>query len=123
LAAVWHTLSFNRRDAKRPLLGTPRLGDEHPPRGPGTVALLPELLLELVEERLDPALLDLGDRDAVNPGSTPVLPHLLPRPLQHIPAMDAIPQRVEASARRPLGRQVQLDLEFSNLVLLGGVVP
>lgn len=34
--------------------------------------------------------------------------------------MDAIPQRVETSGRRPLGRQVQLDLEFSNLVV--GVV-
>ena len=33
----------------------------------------------------------------------------LPRPLQHIPAMDAIPDRVEPPARRPLGRQIQLD--------------
>jgi hypothetical protein len=59
-----------------------------------------------------------GDRDAVNPGRTTVGPHLLPRPVKDIPAMDAIPQRIEASLPRPLGRQVQLDLEFSDFVFL-----
>jgi hypothetical protein len=37
--------------------------------------------------------------------------------------MDAIPERVKASRRRPLGRQVQLDLEFSDFVLPGVVGP
>jgi hypothetical protein len=89
----------------------------------GAIALFSELVPQLIEERLDPVLLNLGDRDAVNPGGAAVLPHLLPRSLQHIPAMDAVPERVEASIRRPLGRQVQLDLEFSDLVLLGVVGP
>jgi hypothetical protein len=37
--------------------------------------------------------------------------------------MDAIPERVEPPARRPLGRQMQLDLEFSDFVLPGVVGP
>ncbi|MCA1699618.1 MAG: hypothetical protein LC790_12255, partial [Actinobacteria bacterium] len=86
----------DRRDAQRPPLGAPALGDIHPSRGPRAITLLFELYLELIEERVDPTVFDLGDRDAVNPGSATVLAHLLPRPLKDIPAMDAIPERVEA---------------------------
>jgi hypothetical protein len=60
---------LDRRDAERPLLGAPGLGDQHPPQGPGRVALLPELRFKLVEERLEPALLDRGDRDASSPAA------------------------------------------------------
>jgi hypothetical protein len=110
-------------NAQRPRLRAAGLGDMHPSHRHRAITPLTQLHLELVEERIDTRLLDLGDRDAINPGRAAIRPHLRPRPLQHIPAMDAIPERVEPSARRPLGRQVQLDLEFSDLVLLGVVGP
>ena len=86
-------------DAERPRLGSAGLRDLHPPHRQRPIALLAKLPFELVEERLDAPLFDLRDRGAVNPGRAAVLAHLQPRPLQHIPAVDAIPERVEPSAR------------------------
>src|SRR5436853_20160 len=47
---------LDSRDTQRPSLGATRLRDIHPPRRPGAITLFPELVLELVEERLGPSV-------------------------------------------------------------------
>jgi len=97
-----------------------RLRDAHPLDRQGSIVALSKLGGQLVEEFLDPLALDLLDGDTVHARGSPVASNLLPSALQEVLAVDLVVQRVEASARRPLGRPVQLDLELSGL--FSGVV-
>jgi hypothetical protein len=66
------------------------------------------------QERLDPDCLDVGDRLAVDPVAPLVPLHQLPRPLQHIRAVELVPQRVEPAISICLGCTVEGALQFSD---------
>ena len=50
------------------------------------------------------------------PAAPPIAAHVLPRPLQDVPAMDLVPERVEPSPGIGLGRPVQRMLQGPNRV-------
>ena len=88
--------------------------------GKRSVAAVPQIRGQLVEQPVNPVLLDVGDGGPVDAGRAAVGAHLLPRPLQDVPAMDLVVERVEPSPGIGLGRPVQRSLQFSDFVLLGG---
>ena len=57
---------------------------------------------------------------SVDAGRATVGAHQLPRPLQNVPAVDLVIERVEPSPGIGLGRPVKRSLQFSDFVLLGG---
>ena len=115
-----HDPVAHRRDRKRPPLLPTGLRDEDPARRQRTVAPLLQLRGQLVEQTIDPVLLDGGEGDAVDAGRAAIGAHLPPRPLQDVPAVDLVVERVEASSGLGLGRPVERSLQFSDPVLLGG---
>ena len=61
----------------------------------------------------DPVLLDVGDGGLVDAGRAVVGAHRLPRPLQNVPAVDLVVDRVEPSFGVGFGRPVKRSLQFS----------
>ena len=106
---------------KRPLLLPTRLRDVDP-FGPGrveTVSLSAPLPARLTDEIFQ--LLDVGDGYLVDAGCTGIAAHLHPRPprpLQDVPAMDLVKERVESSLGIGLGRPVKLALQGTDCVEL-----
>ena len=101
---------------KRPLLRRPGLGNEHPAGWKRTPTTLPQLRGHLVQQPGHPVLLDIGDGDPVDTRRAAIAAHVLPRPLQDVPAIDLVPQRVEPSPGIGLGRPVQRMLQGTNRV-------
>ena len=52
--------------------------------------------------------------------AAPLLARTIPHPLQNVPAMDLVIERVEPTSRIGLGRPVERSLQFSDFVLPGG---
>ncbi len=96
--------------------------DEDPTGGRRTVAAVLEVRGQLVEQPVNPVLLDIGDGGPVDAGRAAVAAHRLPRALQHVPAVDLVIERVEPSPRIGLGRPVERSLQFSNLVCFSGLL-
>ena len=63
--------------------------------------------------------LDISKGDAVDAGGAAIAAHLLPRPLQDVPAVDLVVERVEPSSGIGLGRPVERALQFLDLVIGG----
>ncbi len=105
-----------QRNRQRPLLAGARLRDEHPPGRQRPVPPLPQLRGQLAEQPGHPVLLSVRQADTVNASSAAVAAHILPRPVQHIPAADVVEQRMEPSARIGLGRPVKRMLQGSDSV-------
>jgi site-specific DNA recombinase len=96
--------------------------DTDPAHRLGPVGALSEGGDQRGQERLHPGLLNGCNRDAVDPGGSPVLGYLGPRPLHDVNAIELVEQGVEPSGGTQLGRTVELVLELLNLGLLDGVV-
>src|SRR6266498_5120504 len=105
-----------RRDRQRPLLGRAGLGNQDPTRRQRSVAAVLQHHGELVEQPVNPILLDLLDGQLVDARCTTVAAHLLPRPLQDVPAGELVVQRVEPSSGIGLGRPVQRMLQGTDRV-------
>src|SRR5438105_3933883 len=63
-----------------------------------------------------PVLLDLGQRGRIDARRAVVAAHLAPRPLQDVPAVDLVIQRVESSSGIGLGRPVKRMLQGTDRV-------
>jgi hypothetical protein len=98
-----------------PLLG-PRLRYEYPPGRDRTKRSRPQLRFQFIEQPGHPVLLDLGQGDLVDARRAVVAAHLAPRPLQNVPAVDLVIQRVESSFGIGLGRPVQRMLQGTDRV-------
>ena len=112
------TDSGNRQ---RPLLALPAgLRYEHPASWQCSVAAVPQIRGQLIEQTGNPVALDVGDGLFIDAGRAFVGAHQLPRALQHVPPIDLVVERVEPSSGLGLGRPVERSLQFSDLILLGG---
>ena len=87
---------------ERPLLIRSRLRDKHPPGRQRPVPSLPQLHSQLTEQPGHPVLLSVRQANTVNASSAAIAAHILPRPVQHIPAVDLVEQRMEPSSRKAL---------------------
>ena len=101
---------------ERPLFIRSRLRDKHPPGRQRPVPSLPHLHGQLTEQPGHPVLLSVRQADTVNASSAAVAAHILPRPVQHIPAVDLVEQRMEPSCRVGLGRPVKRMLQSADPV-------
>ncbi len=88
--------------------------------GKRTPTPVPQLRGQLVEQPGNAVLLDVSDGLLVDAGRAMVGAHQLPRPLQDVPAVDLVMERMEPSSGIGLGRPVKRSLQFSDFVLLGG---
>ena len=111
-----HDPVADSRNRQRPLLVRTRLGDEHPPGRQRPVPPLPQFRGQLAEQPGHPVLLSVRQADMVNASSAAVAAHILPRPVQHVPAADLVEQRMEPSCRVGLGRPVKHMLQGSDSV-------
>ncbi len=115
-----HDPVADSRDRERSKLLAPGLRDEDTARGKRTPAPVPEVRGQFVEQPVDAVPLDVGESGPVDAGRAAIGAHRLPRPLQDVPAMDFVVERVEPSFGVGLGRPVERPLQFSDSVLLGG---
>jgi Recombinase/Resolvase, N terminal domain/Recombinase zinc beta ribbon domain len=111
-----HDPVADSRNRQRPLLGSARLRDVNPPGRQRPVPSLPQLRGQLTEQPGHPVLLGVRQADTVNASSAAITAHILPRPVQHIPAADLVEQRREPSCRVSLGRPVKRMLQSANPV-------
>src|SRR5664279_4495896 len=114
-----HNPVRDRRNRKRSPLRRPGLGNEHPAGRQRTQTTLPQRRGHLIKQPGHPVLLDVGDGDTVDTRCAAVAAHVLPRPLQDIPAKDLVPQRVESSPGIGLGRPVQRMLQGTDRIHFG----
>jgi hypothetical protein len=105
-----HDPVANSRDRERPLLLRTGLRDQDPARRQRSIALALQIRGQLVEQPLSPVLLDLCEADSVDAGRATIGTHQRPRPLQDVPAMDLVIERVETSLGIGLGRPVERSL-------------
>jgi hypothetical protein len=115
-----HDPVADSRDRERSKLLAPGLRDKHTARGKRTPAPVPEVYSQFVEQPVDAVPLDVGESGPVDAGRAAIGAHQPPRPLQDVPAMDFVVERVEPSFGIGLGRPVERPLQFSDSVLLGG---
>src|SRR5256884_6902288 len=110
-----HSVPY-RRNAQRPL---PPVRLRNVPAPHRLRPILPglEIVLDTQQKRLDPLLLNGGDRLAIHPRSPAIVPDPSPRFPQDVPPVDPVVQRVEAALPTPLGRPPQRSLEFSHFAL------
>jgi hypothetical protein len=108
------------RNRERPQLITPGLRNEHPARGQRPPPPYLQIHGQLIKELGNAVLLDISDGLIVDAGRAPIGAHQLPRPLQDVPAVDLVIERVEPTFGIGLGRPVERSLQFSDCVLLGG---
>ena len=98
----------------------PGFGMKDPARRERAVATCPEVRFALVEQLGDAMALDLLDRLPVGAGRAAIGAHLPPRPLQDVPAVNLVLERVETSPAIGLGHPVERSLQFSGAVCRGG---
>jgi hypothetical protein len=110
----------NRGNRERSQLIAPGLRDEHPARGNRPPRPFLQIRGQLIEQPLNSVLLDIGDGLLIDAGGATIGAHQLPRPLQDVPAVDLVVERVEPSPGIGLGRPVKRSLQSSDFVLLGG---
>src|SRR5438876_10685575 len=110
-----HSVPY-RRNAQRPLPPVRLWNVPAPHRSRRTLPGL-EIVLDTQQNRLDPLLLNGGDRLAIHPRSPSIVPDPSPRFPQDVPPVDPVVQRVEAALPTPLGRPPQRPLEFSHFAL------
>src|SRR3989449_184842 len=110
-----HSVPY-RRNAQRPL---PPVRLRNVPAPHRLRPILPglEIVLDTQQKRLDPLLLNGGDRLAIHPRSPTIASDPLPRFPQNVAPVDPVVQRVEAALPTPLGRPPQRSLEFSHFAL------
>jgi hypothetical protein len=109
-----HNAVANSRDRERTKLLLAGLRDEHPARGKRTPAPVLQIRGQLVKQPGNPVALNVGDGLFVDAGRATIGAHQLPRPLQDVPAVDLVIERVEPSSGIGLGRPVQRPLQFSD---------
>jgi hypothetical protein len=110
----------NSRNRERTQLLTPGLRDEHPARGKRPPTPVLQIRGQLIKQPGNPVLLDISDGLLVDAGRAAIGAHQLPRPLQDVPAVNLVIERVEPSPGIGLGRPVKRSLQFSDFVLPGG---
>jgi hypothetical protein len=115
-----HDTITDRRDRQRPPLIAAGLRNENPTGRKRTVAAVTKVRDQLIEQPVNPVVLDVGDGDLVNTGRAAITAHQLPGALQHVPALDLVMKRVEPSPGIGFGRPVQRALQVSDLVYFGG---
>ena len=115
-----HDPITDRRDRQWPAIRRAGLGYPNPPRRQRPPRPRLEVRREFIEQPVDTVPFDVLDGGLIDAGRATVGAHLLPRPLQHISAVDLVVQRVEPSPGIGLGRPVYRTLQLSDLVLLGG---
>src|SRR5512147_1090604 len=105
----------HRRDPQRPL---PSIGLRYVPASHQTRPVLArsQLSAELFQEVLDPALLDVADRLAVDSRCAAVAPHPLPRFPEDVIPPDLVVQRMETAPRSQLGPGPQPTLQLSHFL-------
>ena len=115
-----HDPVADRRDRERTKLLAPGLRDEHPARGKRTPAPVPSgpRPAHRAAGRRRTARHRRWSAGRCRPRHGWRAP--LPRPLQDVPAVDLVVERVEPSSGIGLGRPVKRSLQFSDFVLLGG---
>jgi hypothetical protein len=93
------------------LLGRPAgFRDEHPAGGERSVAAVLQIRGQLVKQLGDAVLLDVSDGLPVDAGRATIGAHRPPRPLQDVPAVDLVIERVEPPSGIGLGRPVERSL-------------
>jgi hypothetical protein len=106
-----HDAVADSRNRQWPLLGRPAgLRNEHPASRERPVAAVPQIRGQLVKQPVNPVLLDVGDGLSVDAGRAPIGAHRLPRPLQDVPAVDLVIERMEPASGIGLGRPVERSL-------------
>ena len=93
-----------------------RLRDEHPPRRQRPTPPVPQSVGQLVQQPVDPVLLDFGQGGPVDARRAVVAAHRDPRPPQDVSAIDLVPQRMKPSPRIGLGRPVKRMLQGTNRI-------
>ena len=106
-----HNAVADSRDREWSLLGRPAgLRNEHPAGRERTPPPVPQIRGQLVKELGDAVLLDVSDGLSVDAGRAAIGAHQLPRPLQNVPAVDLVMERVEPSFGVGFGRPVKRSL-------------
>ena len=99
------------RNRQCPLLGrTAGLRDEHPAGRERPVAAFLQIRGQLVEQPADAVPLDVSDGLPVDASRATIGAHQLPRPLQDVPAIDLVIERMEPTSGIGLGRPVERSL-------------
>jgi hypothetical protein len=111
-----HDAVGHRRNRQRTTLVAAGLGNPHPTRGQRPIRAIPNSGGQLVEQPVHAVPLDIRQCHLVDACCAAVAAHLTPRPLQDVPAVDLVIERVEATSGFGLGRPVQRSLQFSDLV-------
>ena len=109
-----HSVS-DRRNAERPL---PAIGlrDVSPQDRLRTIRACAQCGAELVQQSLDPILLDVGQGLAIDPRRAAVRLHPPPCLLEDVTPPDPIHQGMEAAFRGSLGRDPQSTLQLAHVV-------
>src|SRR5882672_3653863 len=86
------------------------------PHRRGSIRARSQVRAEVFEKSLDPHLLDDGQRHRIDTRRAAVLLDASPRFPQDVTPVDAVHQRVETSARLPLGRTPESALQLAHVV-------
>ena len=111
-----HDPVTDSRNRQRAPLRPARLRDKHPAGGQRAVAAIPQIRGQLIKQPVHAVLLNHGQSGPVNARRAAVTAHLLPRPLQDIPAVDLVEQRMEPPPGIGLGRPVKRMLQGADPV-------
>ena len=109
-----HSVS-DRRNPQRPLSSV-CLRNVPTPHRRGSIRACAQPRAEVFEKRLDARLLDVGQRHRIDAGRAAVLLHPSPCFPQDVTPVDAVQQRMETSARLPLGRTPESALQLAHFV-------
>jgi hypothetical protein len=109
-----HNAITDPRDRQRTLLAAARLRDEHPTGRQRTPATVLQGRGQLVKHPAHAVLLDIGNGLAVDASRATIGAHQLPPPLQNVPAIDLVIERVEPASGVGLGRPVERSLQISD---------
>jgi len=85
-----------------------------------TPSAVPQIRRQLIEQPGHPVLLDVNQGGPVDTCSAAVTAHVDPRPLEDVPAIDLVPQRVEPSPGIGLGRPVKRMLQGTDRIRHSG---
>jgi hypothetical protein len=116
LQSSLHDTVADRRNRERSLLQPTGLRDVHPPGRHRLERLGPQLRGQLVEQTVNAVFLDLFDGDLVDARCAVISAHQPPRPLQDVPAVDLVIERMEPSPGIGLGRPVKLALQGADRI-------
>ena len=105
----------DRRNPQRPLASV-CLRNVSTPHRQGSIRARSQSRAEVFEKFLDPHLLDRGQRHRIDARRTAVPLHPPPRFPQDVTPVDAVQQRMEASARLPLGHTPESALQLAHVI-------